>query len=148
MFKYLSEDASLDLSLFVDEKDVAEASLKIVDNGLLINAKYTDANKYIALTSVIDKCKFQIIKSKTTEDNRQTIRHTDDYDMSFDAINEYIDLNSDLVNEIEFLELEQRVRAEKSSAKYIRSVAKYVNYLNSTFDCNRALKWLKDEVKI
>jgi len=142
--KYLSEAAILRLDLFVNQNNVAKASLNIVDKDLHVYASHEDVSFSVALDSVVQKCAKQIIKNQLADKSyKETIRYNDEYNVSFDGLGENIELNTSINSQFEMLDIEHNLTEEKKTPKYNRIMNKYINYLYRKNDIEQAEEHLR-----
>jgi len=134
--KYLSEAAILRLDLFVNQNNVAKASLNIVDKDLHIYASHEDTSFSVALESVVEKCAKQIVKKQVTNEPCETIRYNDEFNTSFEGIDERIENN-------EMIDLAFELVNMKKSSKYNRIMNKFASYYDRRYRIEQANEHLR-----
>lgn len=121
--KYLSDDAVLNLSLFVNQDNIATAKLNIVDKDLHVHATHEDVSFSVALESVVEKCAKQIIKKQSNDKTyRETVRFNDENDSSYE-------LDSSTQDAFLLVETERKLANMKKTSRYNRTMNRYVSYL-------------------
>ena len=120
--KYLSDEAILRLSLFIDKKEIGEASLDIQDKGLHIHAVDTNQNVVSAIDSVIHKSAYQLVKAKE-KSSRNSLNNG--ISSNIDSLN----LETSLDDEYNFIEAEQKLADKKQTSTYVNTMERYVDYL-------------------
>lgn len=140
--KYLSEAAILRLDLFVNQNNVAKASLNIVDKDLHIYASHEDTSFSVALESVVEKCAKQIVKKQVTSGYYETIRYNDEFNVSFKDIDEYLEDNESLEND-EIIDLAFELVNMKKSSKYNRIMNKFASYYDRRYRIEQANEHLR-----
>ena len=138
--KFLSEEALLRLSLFIETNDVTLATLDIVDGSLHVHSSVKDNNQLTAIESVINKCAVQLKKNKRSYGNK-TIRYNDK--MSFDSLQEAIELHPSINEQFKMLDVKHSLETEKKTPKYNRIMNKYVNFLYIDNDIEQAEEHLR-----
>lgn len=151
--KYLSEDAVLRLSLFVNQDNIAKASLNVVDKDLHVYASHEDVSFSVALDSVALKCAKQIVKKQLADKAyRETIRYNDEYNVSFERLNEDIELNPSTQDAFDLVETEANLENMKKTSRYNRTMNRYISYLyrnnkiDQTYDHLRILYSILDSM--
>ena len=121
--KYLSDDAVLNLSLFVNQDNIATAKLNIVDKNLHVHATHEDVGFSVALESVVEKCAKQIVKKQSSDKTyRETVRFNDENDSSYE-------LDSSTQDAFLLVETERKLSNMKKTSRYSRTMNRYVSYL-------------------
>lgn len=121
--KYLSDDAVLNLSLFVNQDNIATAKLNIVDKDLHVHATHEDVSFSVALESVVEKCAKQIVKKQSSDKTyRETVRFNDENDSSYE-------LDSSTQDAFLLVETERKLANMKKTSRYNRTMNRYVSYL-------------------
>lgn len=121
--KYLSDDAVLNLSLFVNQDNIATAKLNIVDKDLHVHATHEDVSFSVALESVVEKCAKQIVKKLSNDKTyRETVRFNDENDTSYE-------LDSSTQDAFLLIETERKLANMKKTSRYNRTMNRYVSYL-------------------
>lgn len=121
--KYLSDDAVLNLSLFVNQDNIATAKLNIVDKDLHVHATHEDVSFSVALESVVEKCAKQIVKKQSNDKTyRETVRFNDENDTSYE-------LDSSTQDAFLLIETERKLANMKKTSRYNRTMNRYVSYL-------------------
>lgn len=148
--KYLSEDAVLRLSLFVNQDNVAKASLNIVDKDLHIYATHEDVSFSVALESVVEKCAKQIVKKQSNDKTyKDTIR---DNGVSFESEMDTFELDSSTQDAFLLVETEKKLSNMKKTSRYNRTMNRYISYLyrnnkiEQTYDHLRVLYSILDSM--
>ena len=139
--KYVSEAATVRLSLFNDN-GISLATLDIIDGLKHVHSSSQNENPLSAVQTVIKKCSNQLKKSKY-DFNNDTIRYNEEINATYDNINEDYVIVSEIVDEFELVELEEKISKEKETAKYQKIMNKYINYLYRKNDIERINEHLK-----
>ena len=145
--KYLSDNATIKLSLMEDKRNFAEASLDIYDNGVHINSKAKNEDMVNAINSAIAKTAVQLKKKKNKEINHNTIIDKDSL-LSFTDLDERINLEPNIMHNYEFLEAEKTLALKKNSPKYKRVTKRYIDYLYGIKDIESAIVRAKEHLSI
>ena len=140
--RYLSDSAIGRLYLFVEENDISLETLDIVDGKKQVHASFKDKNILTAVETVIKKCRNQLSKENSNK-SYETIRYNEEYNSTFESINENVVLESELTSQYDLLEAEQSLTNEKKTSRYNRIMNKYVNYLYRKKDIERAYEHLR-----
>lgn len=150
--KHLSDDASLELSIFTHKLNF-DASLKIIDGKNRYLAKANDGDMANAVDSVVSKCTKQIIKAKTKNNLfNNTIRYNDEFNVSFEGIAEEIELNPSTEDAFLLVETEENLAKMKKTSRYNRTMNRYISYLyrnnqiTQTYDHLRILYSILDSI--
>lgn len=139
--RYVSDAAIARLSLFIDD-GVSLATLDITDGTKQVHSTYKDENSLTALQTVIKKCINQLKKYKQNI-NCDTLRYNNEYNMTFDSINESVDIFSDMNDDFALIELESKLAKEKETPRYKKTMDKYMQYINRISDVERANEHLR-----
>lgn len=140
--RYVSDQAIGRLSLFIEENNLSLATLDIVDGSKHVHSSFKDKNAVLAVETVIDKCKNQLSKDKSKK-SRETIRYNEEFNTSFDSVNEDVILKSSLTEQYDLLDAEKSLTNEKNTSRYNRIMNKYVNYLYRKNDIEQAYEHLR-----
>ncbi len=123
--KYLSDAAVLNLSLFVNQDNVATAKLNIVDKDIHVHATHEDVSFSVALESVVEKCAKQIVKKQSSDKTyREIVRFNDEIDSSYEN-----GLDSSTQDAFLIVETERKLANMKKTSRYNRTMNRYVSYL-------------------
>lgn len=131
--KYLSDDATICLSIFTDKKSFTEASLYIYDDKLHVTSKTKNEDMVDAVNSAIAKSAAQLKKAKDKKTNHSLTKNEKDI-LSFDDLEDEIDLNTNVLSGYEILDAEKALAERKNTSKYAQVTKKYVDYLYGVKD--------------
>lgn len=127
--KYLSDDAILELAIFTHKLNF-DASLKIIDGKNRYLAKANDEEMANAIDSVVSKCTKQIVKASAKSNSyNDTIRYNDEFNVSFEGIDEEIELNPSTEDAFLLVETEENLAKMKKTSRYNRTMNRYISYL-------------------
>lgn len=116
--KFLSEDALFNLSVLVESDKKTKANLDIMDGGLKLHAVSEGVDAYSAVNAVVKKSNNQLLKNKSkSEPSREIL----DYEEEF--------INENVINDVDITSAERALRTKEKSARYKRTMDKYVDYL-------------------
>lgn len=141
--KYLSDDAVLNLSLFVNEDNIATAKLNIVDKNLHVHATHEDVSFSVALESVVEKCAKQIVKKQSNDKTfRDTVRFNNEFS-TFEELDENIELDPSTKDAFLFVETERKLANMKKTSRYNRTINRYLSYLYRNNKIERTYEHLR-----
>lgn len=134
--KYLSDDAILELAIFTHKLNF-DASLKIIDGKNRYLAKANDEEMANAIDSVVSKCTKQIVKASAKSNSyNDTIRYNDEFNVSFEGIDEQFENNESLDLAFELVSMEK-------SSKHNRIMNKFNSYCDRREQINQANEHLR-----
>jgi len=134
--KYLSDNAILELAIFTHKLNF-DASLKIIDGKNRYLAKANDEEMANAIDSVVSKCTKQIVKGNAKSNSyNDTIRYNDEFNVSFEGIDEQFENNESLDLAFELVSMEK-------SSKHNRIMNKFNSYCDRREQINQANEHLR-----
>lgn len=134
--KYLSDDAILELAIFTHKLNF-DASLKIIDGKNRYLATANDEEMANAVDSVVSKCTKQIVKASAKNNSyNDTIRHNDEFNVSFEGIEEQFESNESLDLAFELVNM-------RKSSKHNRIMNKFNSYCDRREQINQANEHLR-----
>lgn len=137
--KYLSDEATLDLAVVTNKLD-NDASLLIRDKGMSWYASSNNENMADAIDTVVRDCAIQLVKSKGKKAFGRETLLSDESAISFDEIDDYVDLATSLNDGFELIEAEQALSIKKETPRYNRVINRYVDYLYGLKDIENEIE--------
>ena len=145
--KYLSDDATICLSIFTDKKSFTEASLDIYDDKLHVTSKTKNEDMVDAVNSAIAKSAAQLKKAKDKKTNHSLTKNEKDI-LSFDDLEDEIDLNPNVLYGYELLDAEKALAERKTTSKYAQVTKSYVDYLYGVKDIENEIVRAEDHLAV
>ena len=145
--KYLSDDATICLSIFTDKKSFTEASIDIYDDKLHVTSKTKNEDMVDAVNSAIAKSAAQLKKVKDKKTNYSLTKTEKDI-LSFNDLEDEIDLNPNILSGYELLDAEKALAERKNTSKYAQVTKSYVDYLYGVKDIENEIVRAEEHLSV